>query len=382
MPDSLRPATVEELRDVIAGAAREQSSLRLRGGGSKDSVGAPTPDVTTLDMSGFSGIVEYDPPELILTARAGTRLTEINHAVASEAQMLAFDPYDPGPMFGVPPGAATIGGVVASGLSGSQRLSRGGARDHLLGFEAVSGDGETFKAGSRVVKNVTGFDLSKLVAGSWGRLFALTQVTLKVVPVPTAHVTMALRSLEPATAVAVMARAVGSPAGVTAAAHLPDHAGTPVTLFRLDGFRESIGERGKSLAAVLGDTVRAETLDEETGESLWQEIRTAARLPVDRPLWRIIVTPSRAPAIVRTLGDAKWILDWAGGLIWAATMADAGVLRAAAEAAGGHATLIRADAGTRSAIAALHPPPRGVAALEWSIRRAFDPRQVFETGRF
>ncbi|HEX7071042.1 MAG TPA: glycolate oxidase subunit GlcE [Rhodothermales bacterium] len=382
MSDALRPATLEELRDAIAGAARAGSKLRLRGGGSKDAVGAPTPEVAALDMREFSGIIEYDPPELVLTARAGTPLSDVNDAVASQGQMLAFDPYDHGPMFGALPGAATIGGIVAAGVSGSQRLSRGAARDHLLGFEAVSGAGEIFKAGSKVVKNVTGFDLSKLVAGSWGRLVALTQVTLKVVPRPQVQETMVMHGLDPAAAVAAMAQAVGSPAGVSAAAHLPDREGAPMTLFRVDGFAESVAARKRSLEAVLADVGSAETLDGETGVSLWEQIRTAAPLPVDRPLWRIVVAPRKAPAVVEMLGDARWILDWAGGLIWAATTAEAGVLRAAAEAAGGHAMLIRADAILRAKTAALHPPARGVVALEKSIRRAFDPENVFDCGRF
>lgn len=380
MFDALRPTTAEELCDVIAEAAREGSKLSLRGGGSKDAIGAPTSGVPRLDVRGFAGIVEYDPPELILTARAGTPLSDINDAVASEGQMLAFDPYDHGPMFGVPPGAATIGGVVASGVAGPQRLSRGGARDHLLGFEAISGAGEAFKAGSKVVKNVTGFDLSKLVTGSWGRLVALTQVTLKVVPRPQMHETVILHGLDPAAAVATMARAVGSPAGVSAAAHLPDREGLPTTLFRLDGFQDSIVARRQSLAAVLDDIGHTETLDDD--ESLWDEIRIAAPLPADRPLWRIVVAPRHAPAVVEALGDTGWIFDWAGGLIWAASTMEADALRAAAEAAGGHATLIRADAVLRASVAALHPPARGIAAIESSIRRAFDPGQVFDCGRF
>lgn len=382
MPDSLRPTTVEELRDLIAGAAREGSKLRLRGGGSKDPIGAPTPDVAVLDMSGFAGIVEYDPPELVLTARAGTRLADILYTVAREGQMLAFDPWDHGPMFGTAPGAATIGGIVASGVAGPQRLSRGAARDHVLGFEGVSGAGDIFKAGSKVVKNVTGFDLPKLITGSWGRLVALTHVTLKVVPMPQVRATMLLPGLDPAAAVAAMAAAVGSPAGVSAAAHLPDREGVPATLFRLDGFRESVAARKKILADVLADAGRVQAIDEATGESLWNEIRTAAPLPTDRPLWRIVVAPRKAPLVVEALGEANWLFDWAGGLVWAASTADARVLRDAAEAAGGHAALIRADSRLRARVSALHPPPRGVAALETSIRRVFDPRQVFDCGRF
>ncbi len=382
MSTVLTPATTEELCEVVAEAARRGNELRVRGGGSKDSIGAPTPEVPILDMRGFSGIVDYDPPELVLTARAGTRLAEIRDAVTGEGQMLGFDPWDHGPLFGAPPGAATIGGVVAAGVAGPQRLSLGGARDHLLGFEAVSGTGEAFKAGAKVVKNVTGFDLSKLVAGSWGRLVALTQVTLKVVPLPPARETAVLRGLDPATAVAAMTRAVGSPAGVSAAAHLPNLEGRPATLFRLDGFPESVAARRKQLAAVLAELGPAEVLNDDTGEALWEQVRTASPLPADRPLWRIVVPASKAPGMVGALGDAEWLLDWAGGLVWAAGSTEPGVLRAAAEAAGGHATLVRADAALRARVPALHPPEPGVAALETSICRAFDPHRVFDCGRF
>jgi glycolate oxidase FAD binding subunit len=382
MPDALCPTTTDELCDVISGAVRDGTKLRLRGGGSKDAIGAPTPRVPTLDMRGFSGVVAYDPPELVMTAKAGTALSEIEAVVAAEGQMLAFDPYDHGPMFGNAPGAATIGGIVVSGVAGPRRLSCGGARDHLLGFEGVSGNGEGFKAGSRVVKNVTGFDLSKLIAGSWGRLVAVTQVTLKVLPRAPIHATVLLNGLETEAAVAAMARAMGSPAGIAAAAHVPDWQGAPATLFRIDGIEESIAARTKSLAALFANAGRMQTLDDETSASLWNRIRTAAALPADRPLWRIVVAPRKAPAVIETLGDKRWILDWAGGLIWAASTIEAGTIRAAAEAAGGHATLIRGDAVLRAGVPALHPPARGVAALESSIRRAFDPGQVFDCGRF
>lgn len=382
MPDALRPITTDELCEVIRAAHREGARLRLCGGGSKDAIGAPTPRVSTVDMRGFRGVVAYDPPELVMTAKAGTALSEIEAMVAAEGQMLAFDPFDHGPMFGNAPGAATIGGVVVAGVAGPRRLSCGGARDHLLGFEGVSGNGEAFKAGSRVVKNVTGFDLPKLIAGSWGRLAAVTQVTLKVLPRQPSHVTLLLDGLEAEAAVAAMARALGSPAGIAAAAHLPDWQGAPATLFRLDGIDESIAARTKSLATVVADAGRTRTLDDETSASLWDAIRTAAALPVERPLWRIVVAPRKAPAVVGMLGDERWILDWAGGLIWAASSIEATGIRAAAEAAGGHATLIRGDAGLRARVPALHPPAPGVAALEASIRRAFDHGQVFDCGRF
>ncbi|RSY78373.1 glycolate oxidase subunit GlcE [Sphingomonas koreensis] len=363
----LRPANIGELCELIATGGK----LRLRGGGSKDAIGAPC-DAQVVDMRGFSGIVDYDPPELVLTVGAGTPLAQIEALVVGEGQMLAFDPFDHGAMLGND-GGATIGGVVAAGVAGPARLSRGGARDHLLGFTAVSGRGERFVAGAKVVKNVTGYDLPKLMAGSWGRLVALTEVTLKVLPAPRTRLTLAMRGLDAAGAVAAMARALGSAAEVTAAAHLPDWRGEAVTALRLDGFAESVAAR----AAMLPEFEAI-----EYGDALWRAVRDASPLPREWPLWRLIVAPGKAPGVIAALPDAQWLFDWAGGLIWLASDADPVAIRTAAEAAGGHATLWRAREAMRRAVPALHPQPGALAAIEARVRRAFDPGGVFETGRF
>lgn len=363
----IRPASIGELCEVISSGTK----LRLRGGGTKDAIGAPC-DAQIVDMRGFAGVVDYDPPELVLTVGAGTPLAEIEALVASEGQMLAFDPFDHGAMLGNG-GGATIGGVIAAGVAGPARLSRGGARDHLLGFTAVSGRGEAFVAGAKVVKNVTGYDLPKLMAGSWGRLAALTEVTLKVLPAPRTRLTLVLRGLDAAGAVSAMARALGSAAEVTAAAHLPDWRGEAVTALRLDGFAESVAAR----AAMLPEFEAI-----EDGDALWLAVRDASPLPGALPFWRLIVAPGKAPGVVAALPDAEWLFDWAGGLIWLASAADPAAIRAAAEAAGGHATLVRSGEAMRRTVPALHPQPSALAAIEARVRRAFDPDGVFETGRF
>lgn len=382
MTDTLRPTTTNELCDAIASAASDGSKLRIRGGGSKDAIGASTPTAHALDISGFSGVTDYDPPELVLTMKAGTRLSEIKALVAAEEQMLAFDPYDHGRMLGGEADSATIGGVISAGVSGPRRLSGGGARDHVLGFTAVSGRGEIFKAGAKVVKNVTGFDLSKLITGSWGRLVAITELTLKVVPRPKISNTMLLQGLDPRAAVGLMSGALGSSAAVNAAAHIQNWRGAPTTVFRLDGFPPSVAARVNTLISLIGDTHSFESLDPDMSDALWNNIRNAAFLPKDRPLWRIVIAPGKAPGLVAALSEAEWLLDWAGSLVWAATAEDPGKLRAAAAAAGGHAMLIRADETMRANLAAFHPQPSGVEALEAQVRRAFDPAGVFETGRF
>ncbi|MCW4462751.1 glycolate oxidase subunit GlcE [Sphingomonas sp. BT-65] len=363
----LCPADMGELCEIVAAGGK----LRLRGGGSKDAIGAPC-EAQIVNMRGFAGVVDYDPSELVLTVGAGTPLAEVQALVAGEDQMLAFDPFDHGAILGND-GGATIGGVIAAGVAGPARLSRGGARDHLLGFTAVSGRGETFVAGAKVVKNVTGYDLPKLMAGSWGRLAALTELTLKVLPAPRVRHTLVSRGLDAAGAVAAMARAMGSAAEVTAAAHLPDWRGDAVTALRLDGFAESVTAR----VAMLPEF---EALEE--GDALWLAVRDASPLSGALPLWRLIVAPGKAPDVVAALPHAEWLLDWAGGLIWLASNADSAVIRAAAEAAGGHATLVRASDVMRRTVPALHPQPPALAAIEARVRRAFDPDGVFETGRF
>ncbi len=382
MNDRVQPTTTGELAALLAQATRDGATLALRGGGSKDRIGAPVPDVRTVDMRAFAGVEDYDPPELVLTAGAGTPLADIEALVAAEGQMLAFDPFDHGPLFRAATGAATIGGVIAAGVSGPRRLSGGAARDHLLGFEAVTGDGRAFKAGAKVVKNVTGFDLPKLVAGSWGRLAALTRVTLKVVPRPENSLTLRVRGLDPPAAVSLMSQAAGSPAAIAAAAHVPAGDGEAATLLRLDGFDASIAARRATLAAIVPARVPVDVLDDGTANAAWRDVRYATSLPTEAPLWRVLLPARQASAFVAALDDSAWLMDWAGGLLWVATNTDAGQMRVAAREAGGHAMLVRADAALRAKVPALHPPATAVAALEARVRHAFDPGNVFASGRF
>jgi glycolate oxidase FAD binding subunit len=378
----LRPGSAGDLSDAIADAARKGIRLEILGGGSKADVGATVRDARALDMAGFAGVIDYDPAELILTVGAGTKLAEVEALVAAEGQMLAFDPFDHGPIFGRPAGAATIGGIVAAGVAGSRRLSRGGVRDHLLGFEGVSGRGERFVAGGKVVKNVTGYDLPKLMCGSWGRLAALTQLTLKVLPTGRTSATRLIEGLSPEQARIAMARALGSRADISAAAHFP---GSPaITALRIEGFGPSVEARSAMVDELLAEHGPVRPASEEQAAALWESLRTLAPLGAECPLWRVNVTPSQGPAIVAALEPhgARWLFDWAGGLVWLGFQGDPELVRAAATRVGGHATLIRAPEELRARVPALHPPAPGVAALEARIRRAFDPAGIFETGRF
>jgi glycolate oxidase FAD binding subunit len=378
---NLRPTTIDELCDAVADAARTGAKLEIRGGGSKADIGAPR-EADLLDMTGFDGIIDYDPAELVLTVGAGTPLAEIEALVAGRDQMLAFEPIDHGPLFGRAAGATTIGGVIAAGVSGSRRVARGAARDHLLGFHGVSGRGEAFVGGAKVVKNVTGYDLPKVMTGSWGRLAALTEVTLKVLPRGREQLTLVLDGLSPGKAQAAMARAMGSQADVSAAAHLPGPLAT--TALKLEGFGPSIAARRAMLDVMLAEEGGVRALAGDEAETLWGAIRTLAPLADGRSLWRINTAPSAAGAVVAALEllDARWLMDWAGGLVWLTLDGNAGAVRAAAEAAGGHAALVRAPEALRCQVPALHPQSPGVRALEARVRRAFDPAGVFETGRF
>ncbi|MBE7212335.1 MAG: glycolate oxidase subunit GlcE [Gluconacetobacter diazotrophicus] len=385
MGDTVRPRDAAEVRDCVAQASADSLRLAVRGGGSKTGLGATEDGARILDMRGIAGIVDYDPAELVLTVRPGTPLAEVTALLEGSGQMLAFEPWDHGELFGQPTGEATIGGVVAAGVSGSGRLSGGAARDHLLGFRAVSGRAQEFVGGGKVVKNVTGYDLPKLMAGSWGRLAVLTELTLKVLPRPRATDTRVLRGLSAERAVAAMALAMGSRAEVAAAAHLPGGtaAADALTLFRVQGFGPSVAARCAMLDELLSGFGRVEPTAPEEADGLWAGLRTLSALG-DAPLWRVAVPPRAGAGVAAAVQAAGglWLMDWAGGLLWATLDGNDEVVREAAERAGGHATLVRAPEAARKAVPAFHPQPAALAALEERVRRAFDPHGVFETGRF
>lgn len=380
MPEHARPTSTADLCALIAEAARRGTPVELRGGGSKSAIGHPDRKAMIVEMSGFAGVIDYDPNELVLTVGAGTPLAEVEEMVAAEGQMLAFAPFDHGPLFGHAAGSATIGGIVAAGISGSRRISAGGVRDHLLGFEAVSGRGEAFVGGARVVKNVTGYDLPKLMAGSWGQLAALTSVTLKVLPRPRTTATLVLRGLDDEAAVAAMARAMGSPAEVAAAAHLAE---AGVTALRIEGFERSVAARAAMLRTLLGG---GDLLEGDAASTIWDELTKPESLRGPDALWRVSVPPSRGAELFRALEPlgARRIYDWAGGLVWLSlpAAADQNAVRRAALDVGGHAMLVRASEELRRRIPALHPQAPGVAALSARVKAAFDPSGILSPDRF
>lgn len=375
-----QPDSVAALVDVIAQAGASGQRLELRGGGTRLDFGAPR-NAAIVDLTALDSVIDYDPAELVITVGAGARLADVEALLTERSQMLAFEPCDHGPLYGNPAGAGTIGGMVASGMSGSRRLSRGAARDHLLGFTAVSGHGEVFVAGGRVTKNVTGFDLPKLACGMWGRLFALTQVSLKTLPLAQRSLSVILEGLSPRDAICAMSRALGSQAQVAAAAHIP---GDPsLTVLRLEGFQPSIDARQAMLEALLGNLGPMRTSEAEEAADLWFKLNMVAPLADANVLWRVHVPSIHSATLLDALpsSGARSMMDWGGNLIWIALETPYDVRSAAAQY-GGHATLIRAPDTVRASIPALHPQPGAVATLEKRVRLAYDPLKIFETGRF
>lgn len=373
------PKTAAEVVELVGAAIAAGTKLAIAGHGSKSSVGVACPEAALLDLSGLAGVVDYDPAELVLTVRPGTPLSDIEALLTANGQMLAFEPFDPARGS---PRAATIGGMVAAGLAGSRRLTRGSVRDHLLGFTAVSGRGELFVAGGKVVKNVTGYDLSKLMCGSWGRLAAMTELTLKVLPAPAEELTLVVSGLEPEEARKAMAMALASRAEVAAAAYLPASSGNPSqVLLRLEGIAVSIAARVPILATALGDV---ELQPGAEAATLWRDIADLKPLDAAANHWRIVLPARAMPRLAAMLEEQKsaWFSDWAGGLVWTDWSGDPGKLRTTVEQVGGHAMLVKASDEIRNMVPALHPQSLGVARLEERVRRAFDPSGVFETSRF
>lgn len=371
------PADTAELVAVIEHARTTGLTLDLRGGGTHADWGMPIgDDVAQLNMARFAGVVDYDPAELVLTVRPATPLHEIEALLAQSGQALAFDPWDMAPLWGREPGAATIGGVIAAGVAGSRRVSRGATRDHLLGFRAVSGRGEAFLAGARVTKNVTGYDLPKLACGSRGRLFAMTELDIKVLPQGETSTTLAFDGLAPDRALAVMRAALASNTSVASAAHDP---AIGVTALRLDGFAASVRARVQALRAELVPHGIARIMPDSEAAAFHRAMHRLDALAGAPVLWRVVVPARAAMDVVGGLDPDGWRMDWGGGLIW---IADEGPIRDLAAAAGGHADLVRAPEALRRSVPPRKAQAPGLAALESRVIRAFDPAGVFATGRF
>jgi glycolate oxidase FAD binding subunit len=391
------PTSIDELREAIAAALAVEEPVELVAGGTKRGLGRPLQTPHLVDLTRLSGIRDYAPNELVLTAGAATPLPAIDRALAAAGQMLAFEPPDWRALLGQAHGSQTLGGIIACNLSGPRRVKAGAARDHFLGFAAVSGRAEAFKAGGKVVKNVTGYDLPKLMAGSYGTLAALAEVTVKVLPRPETAASVLVRGVAPDDAVRLMSAALGSPHEVSGAAYLPPAtpraaplpAGAGVVALRVEGPEPSVAFRRDALLAELASGGDTATLGDADTAALWREVGNVAPLAGlgDRAVWRVSVAPSRGAEVAQTIArqvDAVWFLDWGGGLVWIAVIepgdAGASVIRAAIGGQG-HATLVRGSPGLRAAVPVFEPQPGPLAALSRRVKEGFDPRRILNPGR-
>jgi len=385
------PASEAEACAVVAEAAEKRTPLAVAGSGTKADLGRPAQTQATLSSSALTGVTLYEPAELVIGARSGTPLAEVVRTLSERGQELPFEPMDYRPLLGSR-GEPTIGAVAAANLSGPRRITAGAARDSLIGVRFVNGRGEAVKSGGRVMKNVTGLDLVKLMAGSWGTLGLLTEVTFKVLPKAERSSTLIYRGLDDARAVAALAAALGSPYEVAGAAHIPaaDRQGAR-TVIRIEGFSFSVAHRLGELRRLLLKSCGAPDIVEGKGaDALWASIRDATLLsdPRDRAIWRVSTAPTRAPQLAAEVAralDARLFYDWAGGLIWLSTdpRGDAGAatIRAAVRAFGGHSMLVRAPAEVRAMADVFEPQGGTLMRLTGGIKAAFDPAGILNPGR-
>jgi glycolate oxidase FAD binding subunit len=404
--DTLKVRDAKDVEQVVRAALASEQPLEIIGHGGKRQIGQPMATNALLDLSALNAVTAYEPNELIITVQAGAPLADVQSLIDSRNQQFAFEPVNTRQLLGTPD-IGTIGGMIGAGLAGPRRIKAGGARDHLLGAHAVSGFGDSFKAGGRVVKNVTGYDLCKLLAGSWGTLAVMTEVTLKVMPRPESERTLMLHGLDDIAANRAMTAALGSPFDVSAAAHLPNSAlraavhglaelglsRQAVTLLRLEGITASAVHRAAALAAILAPFGAAEILEDAASAVVWSSVRDVQPFAANGslgawPVWRIVCPPACGGALGEQLardtgGDV--IYDWGGGLIWAALPpkpdAQAALVRQRVDAVGGHATLIRASEQVRHDVDVFHPQQSGLAALGERVRHSFDPKNILNRGR-
>jgi glycolate oxidase FAD binding subunit len=404
--DTLKIRDAGDVEEAVRAAIAGEQPLEIVGHGSKRLIGQVMATNAVLDLSALSAVSAYEPQELIITVQAGAPLADVMSLLDSKNQQFAFEPVQLASLLGTPD-RGTVGGMIGAGFAGPRRIKAGGVRDHLLGAHAVSGFGESFKTGGKVVKNVTGYDLCKLLAGSWGTLAVMSEVTLKVTPRPEAESTLLLRGLDPMAANRAMTAGLGSPFDVSAAAHVPasalrgevaglDRLGSPgeaVTLLRLEGITASVRHRSASLAEALKPFGAVELVEEAASQAAWSAIRDAQPFAANGPLgawpvWRIVCPPASGGALGEALvreSGGEVVYDWGGGLIWAAlppkSDGQAALVRQRASALGGHAMLVRGSVELRREIDVFHPQPAGLAGLSERVRNSFDPRRILNRGR-
>ena len=390
-PTIHRPRTESDVAEIVMDARAAKTPLAIEGGNTRAGLGRPMQAPVILSTSALSGITLYEPAEMVISARAGTPVSEIERAIGEKGQMLPFEPMDHRALYGSA-GDPTIGAVAACNISGPRRISAGAARDHLIGLRFVNGRAEAVKSGGRVMKNVTGLDLVKLVCGSHGTLGVITEVTFKLLPKARGSGTLVVEGLDDERAVACMSAALGSPFEISGAAHLPPGlwGESARTVLRIEHFPDSVHYRLNALEKLLAAFGPMARLDHEPSLNFWRDLRDVGPLvrPSETAVWRLSVAPTRAPRLMRTIRETlqgAYFYDWGGGLIWFATPAQgdcgAGALRKALGATGGHATLTRAPDALRAALDVFEPPTPALMKLTRGVKLSFDPQGLFNPGR-
>lgn len=394
----ISPTSSEELIEVVAQANRDNKAIEINGAGTKQSIGYDITSDIQLNMLGLSGIAEYTASELVMSANAGTSLDVVKAALDDNNQMLAFEPADYSALLGSN-GRQTMGGIFAANLSGSRRLAAGAARDGLLGINFVNGKGELIKTGGKVMKNVTGLDLVKFLAGSWGTLGVMRDVTFKVLPKQDVTATLLIHGLSDQDATKAMALAMAQSVEVSSAAHLPQSlsgtllngkfSGKSMTMLRLEGLELSVKIRKEKLQAVMQKYGDTSWLDTSDSSALWTEISNVKPLhrKPDASIWRASVAPSDGHKVVAELNnssDVDAFYDWQGGLVWIAVNSGGNidaVRQAVKKTGGGYATLLQKGAAYDDAVDVFEPQNMAVAALSERIKVQFDPNNILNPGR-
>jgi len=400
--EQFAPTTLEETLDTVKAAIANETPLEVGGNLTKRALGRPIDAAHTLSARNMRGVHFYEPSELVISLKPGTTMRELTEHLEQHGQELAFEPIDYGRLYGADPMSGTIGGTVAINASGPRRIKSGAARDHVLGFTAVSGRGDMFQSGGRVMKNVTGYDLSKLMTGSYGTLAVLTDLTLKVLPKAEMEETLVVYGLSDQAAIDVMTEASGLPHEVSSFACVPKDVAsrleppyrvdTSLTALRLEGPEVSVAKRKADLMAHFSDCGgEFSTINPAASRAFWHNLRDCQPL-ADTPgdIWRLSSAPTNGAALVSAIRanglDAAAYYDWSGGLIWIATNDDARraqqIVRQAVSAAGGHATLIRCNSEeSRRNVDVFPPQPEALAALTARVKASFDPEFILNRGR-
>jgi glycolate oxidase FAD binding subunit len=390
--------TEADVAEAVVAALDDKSPFEIVSGGGKRDFGRPVSAERILNVSALNGIIKYEPEELVLTARAATPLKQVKAALSEKKQMLGFEPADWSTLFGGERQCATLAGTVATNACGSRRIKAGAVRDHVIGCRFVNGSGEAIKAGGGVIKNVTGFDIPKLMCGASGTLGVLTEITVRVVPLPSRTASLAIKEPSAESGLRALRRAAALPVDATGLAFLPEPAlnasdaaraaslagEAGVGLIRIEGAADALQEKLAILrdAFASADTV---TLEDDATAQFFEEIGTGAVFSsYGTDVWRLCVPSSAAHEALEMSGGIFWYADWAGGLLWLALDGNeetADRLRTTTARLGGHATLMRADEEVRARLDVFEPEPPVRASLTRMVKAAFDPHRLLNPGR-